>query len=114
MWSGLKLAKLYQPDRKALDQLNISYLQKEQIKFDKVYLFGSYANSKQSEYSDIDLALIYDDNNIDNFDFQVKLLSLASNIDTRIEPHPINNIDFTSENPLAYEILKTGKEIKFK
>ena len=92
----------------------ILYLQKEHIKFDKVFLFGSYAKSKQSDYSDIDLALIYNDNNIDNFDFQVKLLSLASDIDTRIEPHPINNVDFTTENPLAYEILKTGKEIKIK
>ena len=92
----------------------ILYLQKEHIKFDKVFLFGSYAKSKQSDYSDIDLALIYNDNNIDNFDFQVKLLSLASDIDTRIEPHPINNVDFTTDNPLAYEILKTGKEIKIK
>lgn len=92
----------------------ILYLQKEHIKFDKVYLFGSYAKSKQSEYSDIDLALIYNDNNIDNFDLQVKLLSLASDIDTRIEPHPIHNVDFTIENPLAFEILKTGKEIKIK
>jgi len=32
----------------------------------------------------------------------------------RIKPHQINNVDFTSENPLAYEILKTGKEIKIK
>ena len=38
----------------------ILYLQKEHIKFDKVYLFGSYAKSKQSEYSDIDLAFISD------------------------------------------------------
>jgi len=60
------------------------------------------------------LALIYNDNNIDNFDFQVKLLSLASDIDTRIEPHPINFVDFTTQNPLAFEILKTGKEIKIK
>ena len=92
----------------------ILHLQKEHIKFDKVFLFGSYAKSKQSEYSDIDLALIYSDNNIDNFDLQVKLLSLASDIDTRIEPHPINNADFILDNPLAFEIIKTGKEIKIK
>lgn len=90
----------------------VLHLQKEHINFDKVYLFGSYANSKQSEYSDIDLALIYEDNSIDNFDFQVKLLSLASDIDTRLEPHPISQADFVLENPLAYQIIKTGKEIK--
>jgi len=91
----------------------ILYLQKAHIKFDKVYLFGSYAKLKQSKHSDIDLALIYNDNSIDNFDLQVRLLSLASDIDTRIEPHPISKVDFTPENPLAYEVLKTGKEIKF-
>jgi predicted nucleotidyltransferase len=91
----------------------ILYLQKEHIEFDKVYLFGSYANSKQSKHSDIDLALIFNDSNIDYFDLQARLLSLASDIDTRIEPHPISKVDFTAENPLAYEVLKTGKEIKF-
>ncbi len=92
----------------------VLYLQKKHIKFDKIFLFGSYAKSKQSEHSDIDLALVYEDNNIDNFDFQVKLLSLASDIDTRIEPHPISQADFIADNPLAYEIIKTGIEIKIK
>jgi predicted nucleotidyltransferase len=90
----------------------ILYLKKKDINFEKVYLFGSYAKSKQTEYSDIDLALIYQDSKIDNFDLQVKLLSLASDIDTRIEPHPINFEDFTMENPLAFEIIKTGQEVK--
>ena len=32
----------------------ISYLQKENLQFKKVYLFGSYANNKQLAHSDID------------------------------------------------------------
>lgn len=90
----------------------ILYLQKENFEFKKVYLFGSYAKNKQTEHSDIDLAFIFDGNNsIDFFDLQAQMLSLASYIDTRIEPHPISTEDFTSENPLACEILNTGMEI---
>ena len=93
----------------------ILYLKKSNLEFDKVYLFGSYAKNKQSAYSDIDLAFIFDkQKQIDYFDLQVQMLTLASDIDTRIEPHPMSSEDFTSENPLAYEIMSTGKEILLK
>jgi hypothetical protein len=36
---------------------------------------------------------------------------LASQIDTRIEPHPISHNDFHSDNPFVVEIKKTGFEI---
>jgi uncharacterized protein len=91
----------------------IVHLKKSNLEFEKVYLFGSYAKNKQSEYSDIDLAFIIDkENKADYFDLQVQMLALASDIDTRIEPHPISSDDFTPENPLAFEILSTGKEIQ--
>ena len=80
-----------------------------------MYLFGSYAKNKQSDYSDIDLAFIFDKRKqIDYFDLQVQMLTLASDIDTRIEPHPMSSEDFTPDNPLAFEILNTGKEILLK
>lgn len=78
----------------------------------KVYLFGSYAKNKQFAGSDIDLAFIM--NNLedsDRFDMQVQLLILASEFDTRIEPHPISNNDLDSNEPFINEILKTGIEI---
>jgi uncharacterized protein len=91
----------------------ILYLKKSNLDFEKVYLFGSYAKNKQSEYSDIDLAFIFDkQKKVDYFDLQVQMLALASDIDTRIEPHPISSDDFTPDNPLAFEILNTGKEIR--
>lgn len=90
----------------------ILYLKKSNLEFDKVYLFGSYAKNKQSDYSDIDLAFIFDEQKqIDYFDLQVQMLILASDIDNRIEPHPMSSNDFTPENPLAFEIINTGKEI---
>jgi predicted nucleotidyltransferase len=90
----------------------LEYLQAKKVPFVKAYLLGSYAKSKETVLSDIDIALIFNAENIpDRFDLQVQLVSLATDIDTRIEPHPINNDDFNAENPLAYEILTTGKQI---
>ena len=93
----------------------ILHLRKSNLEFEKVYLFGSYAKNKQTIDSDIDLAFIFDKNNqVDYFDLQVLMLTLASDIDTRIEPHPMSSDEFTPENPLAFEILNTGKEIRVK
>jgi uncharacterized protein len=93
----------------------ILYLEKSNIEFEKVFLFGSYARNNQTASSDIDLAFIFDkQKQIDYFDLQVQMLTLASDIDTRIEPHPMSSDDFTPENPLAFEIMNTGKEIRLK
>ena len=93
----------------------ILYLKRSNLDFEKVFLFGSYAKNKQSADSDIDLAFIFDkQKQFDYFDLQVLMLTLASDIDTRIEPHPMSSDDFTPENPLAFEILNSGKEIRVK
>lgn len=93
----------------------INCLKEANLDFEKVYLFGSFAKSTQSAYSDIDLAFIFDEQkHNDYFDLQVQMLILAGDIDNRIEPHPISADDFTTANPLAFEIMNTGKEIWFK
>ena len=90
----------------------IVHLKQSDLHFERVFLFGSYAKNKQSAYSDIDLAFIFDGKKpLDYFDLQVQMLILASDIDTRIEPHPISSDDFTPDNPLAFEILTNGEEI---
>lgn len=76
----------------------------------KAYLFGSFAQGKEREESDIDVALIVE-NMPDFFSTQRQLRKLRRNIDLRIEPHPIQAQDFNSSNPFAYEIKKTGIEI---
>lgn len=78
----------------------------------KVYLFGSYAKCKFTEDSDIDLALIFNElDDANRFDTQVQLMLLASQIDSRIEPHPISKVDFNSGNPFVTEIRRTGIEV---
>lgn len=79
------------------------------------YLFGSYAKGNFHKDSDIDLALVMDDLADDEkFDIQVQLMLLASQFDSRIEPHPISKEDFGSVHPLAAEVRKTGIEIHSK
>ena len=91
------------------------HLFKKKYKVEKAFIFGSYAKDTQTKHSDIDIALIFNDSNLgDRFDLQVQLLVLASDIDSRIEPHPIGLTSFNQENPFAAEIIKTGKEIKIR
>lgn len=79
------------------------------------FLFGSYATNKQRNESDIDVALVIENlSDCDRFDMQIRLMLLASNIDTRIEPHPISQQEFISNNQFAVEIRKTGIQLKVK
>jgi uncharacterized protein len=71
----------------------------------KAYLFGSFAKGKETEDSDIDIAIVIE-NIPDFFATQRQLLKLRRKIDLRIEPHPIEEQDFSSLNPLSYEIKK--------
>ncbi|MCD4697515.1 MAG: nucleotidyltransferase domain-containing protein [Bacteroidales bacterium] len=79
----------------------------------KAYLFGSYARHLDKPESDIDVALVIENLDDDEkFDLQVQLMLLASNFDSRIEPHPVSSNDFDSSNPFISEIKKTGIEIE--
>jgi len=79
---------------------------------DKAILFGSYAKGKELQESDIDIALVFNDlDDSKRFDMQVQLMMLASQIDTRIEPHPISKNDLDSGNPFVVEIQRTGVEL---
>lgn len=90
----------------------IRLIQQNYSDFETVYVFGSYAKGNSNQDSDIDLALIFKDlEDSKRFDIQVQLMLLASQIDTRIEPHPISHEDFYSDNPFVTEIKKTGFEL---
>lgn len=100
---------------KKIDQSITSYLELIKKSYDNLetaYLFGSYVKGNFSNESDIDIALIF--KNLDNskrFDLQVQLMILATQIDSRIEPHPISHQDFYSGSPFAVEIRRTGIEL---
>jgi len=99
---------------KTINKSIIDYIRLIQQKYpdiESVYVFGSYARGTYNQDSDIDLALIF--KSLDDsmrFDVQVQLMLLASQIDTRIEPHPISYDDFCSDTPFVAEIKKSGFE----
>jgi len=86
---------------------------KEYPGIEATYLFGSYAQNKQTPDSDIDIALIFDklEESI-NHNIRISLMKLSHKFDNRIEPHPMSKEDFADCNyQLAYEIKKWGKLI---
>lgn len=88
----------------------LNNLESNNIKFEKAYLFGSYARNAANENSDIDIALVF--KRIEKkYDLLLKLMKLRRTIDLRIEPHPIDLNDFESDDPFANEILKYGLKI---
>lgn len=90
----------------------IEEVEKQTSKLLKVYLFGSYANNKETSDSDIDIALILIDiEDSERFDIQVRMMMLASKFDLRIEPHIFSIRDFNLGNPFVHEVKKTGVEI---
>ncbi|HOS83473.1 MAG TPA: nucleotidyltransferase domain-containing protein [Bacteroidales bacterium] len=81
--------------------------------FVTAYVFGSFAKNKQGKDSDIDIAIVIDNlPDSEKFDKQVQCMIIASNFDTRIEPHVLSRQDLITDNPFVYEIIKTGIEIK--
>ncbi len=78
---------------------------------EKAILFGSFAKGTQHNNSDIDLAIVFKSLE-DVIDRQIELMKMRSDDDLLIEPHPFSQDDFHMSNPVAYEILKTGIEIK--
>ena len=78
------------------------------IRPEKVYIFGSFAKGNENELSDIDVAIISSDLSDDRFNERIRLAKIAYDIDSRIEPVPFNSNTFVEEDPLVWEIVKTG------
>jgi len=86
----------------------ITYLRNQGIKIDSAYLFGSFAKGTEHKWSDIDIAIISSDFSDDRFEEGVRLMILSHDIDNRIEPVSFRPETFIDEDPLAWEIKKTG------
>ncbi len=86
----------------------VSSVSKTQPGLVGAYLFGSYAKNNFRAESDIDIALVIDHlPDSEKFNTQVRLMLLATQFDSRIEPHPISKQDLmSSNNPFAAEIRR--------
>ncbi|MDP2365873.1 MAG: nucleotidyltransferase domain-containing protein [Ignavibacteria bacterium] len=81
---------------------------KQDINVEQVYLFGSYAKGTQDQYSDIDLAVVSNDFEGVRFFDRKKLFKYLIKVNTDIELHTFKTEDFTNDDPLVAEIIKTG------
>ncbi len=70
-----------------------------------MYLFGSYSKGNYTEESDIDIAIIVDKLEDDNFQYRANLWKLRRQVSTLIEPVVLEPDE---SNPLYYDILRTG------
>lgn len=95
---------------KALQKF-IRRLTKSGICIDAAYLFGSYARGTQSQWSDIDVAIISSSFSSNRFTERVRLAEAAMHVDNRIEPIPFRPESFVDEDPLAWEIKREGIRI---
>jgi predicted nucleotidyltransferase len=72
------------------------------------YLYGSYASGSARPDSDIDVALVSEDFTGDRIADQQRIIQALLESDTRIEAVRFRPEDFRDENPLAWEIKRTG------
>jgi predicted nucleotidyltransferase len=89
----------------------IQVLNRHHIPIRKAVLFGSYAKGKETEWSDIDIALvseIFDGDRIANKD---KIRKITLSISSELEVVPFSPSEFNEKNPFAREILQTGIKV---
>lgn len=91
----------------------INAMKSKSINVNKVLLFGSFANEKDSLWSDIDIAVISSDFGKDRFVERTLLTGISYKIDPRIEPYPIGQYEFEEEDwkTMIHEIKLNGIEI---
>jgi predicted nucleotidyltransferase len=74
-------------DKELFEKLRkFSKLAKDVIPFDKMILFGSFANGTSNEDSDIDVALVVKSIDTDYLKKNTELFRICRKIDARIEP----------------------------
>jgi predicted nucleotidyltransferase len=92
---AIRIAKEY------IDSISTKY------SINQAILFGSFAKGTNHESSDIDIAIVIN-NDIDIIDAQIDLMKLRRKFDLRIEPHPFMERDFNESDPNVNEIIKSG------
>lgn len=93
-------------------QTYVRFLQEEALPMERVFLFGSHAKGKAHRWSDIDVCVI-------SRRFRDRCHAIDylwarrrdEDVECGIEPVGFNSKDFVDEDPLAWEIKRTGIEI---
>ena len=86
----------------------------DKLPVNKVILYGSYANGKPDNNSDIDIAIISSKKSEKSFLDDLSYLWIeAAKVDTKIEPLLFSSLEEKNREPNSFlsEILRTGKVI---
>ncbi len=86
-------------------------LEKNHFPIERAVLFGSYAEGRADEWSDIDVALVSDAFEGDRFSDRGKIRRITLSVSSDLSPLPFRPEDFVPENPLAREILEKGVNV---
>lgn len=89
----------------------IEILKEDKLPIDKVIVFGSQVKKMSRPESDIDVCVISPKFK-DKFKALHYLLMKSYELKALIEPHPYHPKDFVNEDPLVWEIKKTGIAVK--
>lgn len=95
----------------ALSKKFIDVVRRQGIPVDAAYLFGSWAQGRATEWSDVDLAIVSPIFEGTIFYDRRKLYAAILEVDSTIEPHPYRPEDFDDSDPFVREILQTGIRI---
>lgn len=81
------------------------------LRFTEAWLFGSYAKGNQHIDSDIDIAIVLNDDEKHSFDTDVMLMVIRKGEETMIEPHAFSRDEFNRNLPIVDQIMKYGIKI---
>ena len=88
-------------------------LVRKDIKVKKVILFGSYAKGKNNSESDIDIALIIEEYNENEFiSMGTFLLDRTEGLKVDLQPLPFSEDEYNNPKGIMEEIINTGIELK--
>lgn len=104
------MAKVPNQIRKIIDEY-IRALENNHIRVQSAVLFGSYADGRANEWSDIDIALVSDFFDGDRFDDRSKIRRITLSVSSDLSPLPFRPEDFTPQNPFVKEIMEKGVRI---
>lgn len=64
----------------------VAAIEREGIRVQKIFLYGSYSRGEERKYSDIDVAVVSKDFEEDTIEANMKLWRIAVRIDVRLAP----------------------------
>ena len=96
---------------RAIIEQYLSELERNQFPIKRAVVFGSYAEGRADEWSDIDIALVSDAFEGDRFTDRGKIRRVTLSVSSDLSPLPFRPEDFDPEDPLVKEILEKGINI---